>query len=109
MEYWKSLGFEKLEPDIKYITGHYFNFISGTMDIMDMHEQFKSYYLIMDNAHIHNNVEVMTASIPPPLLTRTQSYRAILVYFQKQIEKSAASGRGNIEYKDWRRMQPDSL
>jgi transposase len=37
------------------VTGHYFNFISSTMDIMDKHEQFKGYYLIMDNAPIHTN------------------------------------------------------
>lgn len=34
-------------------TGHYFNFIASTLDVLDRYEEFKGYYLIMDNAPIH--------------------------------------------------------
>lgn len=31
---------------------HYFNFIYGTLDVLDRHEQFRGHYLIIDNAPI---------------------------------------------------------
>lgn len=40
------------------VTGHYFNFIASTPDIMDKHEEFKGYYLIMDNAPIHKHEDI---------------------------------------------------
>lgn len=46
------------KPTTGTVTGHYFNFLSSTMDIMDTHEQFKGNYLIMDNAPIHTNTEI---------------------------------------------------
>lgn len=35
------------------VTGHYINFVNSTLDVLDQHEQFKGYYIIMDNAPIH--------------------------------------------------------
>jgi transposase len=40
------------------VTGHYFNFIATTLDIMDQHDMFKGYYLVMDNAPIHKNLDI---------------------------------------------------
>lgn len=40
------------------VTGHYFNFIASTLDIMDRHEEFKGHYLIMDNAPIHKYKDI---------------------------------------------------
>ncbi|CEP15746.1 hypothetical protein [Parasitella parasitica] len=40
------------------VTGHYFNFIAKTIDILDKHPQFKGHYLVMDNAPIHTNVDI---------------------------------------------------
>ncbi|KAG2207392.1 hypothetical protein INT47_006867 [Mucor saturninus] len=40
------------------VTGHYFNFVAKTIDIMDQHEQFKDFYLIMDNAPIHTAKDI---------------------------------------------------
>ncbi|KAG1050394.1 hypothetical protein G6F43_007324 [Rhizopus delemar] len=37
------------------VTGHYFNFISSVLDVMDRHEQFRGHYLVMDNAPIHTH------------------------------------------------------
>jgi len=40
------------------VTGHYFNFICDTMDILDKHEEFKDCYIVMDNAPIHKNADI---------------------------------------------------
>ncbi|KAG1472540.1 hypothetical protein G6F56_001477 [Rhizopus delemar] len=40
------------------VTGHYFNFVSMTLDIMDKHELFKGHYLVMDNAPIHKHTDI---------------------------------------------------
>ena len=40
------------------VTGHYFNFISSVLDVMDRHEEFKHHYLIMDNAPIHKHQDI---------------------------------------------------
>ncbi|CEP10365.1 hypothetical protein [Parasitella parasitica] len=40
------------------VTGHYFNFIAKTIDILDKHPQFKGHYLVMDNAPINTNVDI---------------------------------------------------
>ncbi|KAG1255894.1 hypothetical protein G6F68_010039 [Rhizopus microsporus] len=40
------------------VTGHYFNFIASTLDILDQHEQFKGNYIVMDNAPIHKNADI---------------------------------------------------
>lgn len=41
------------------VTGHYFNFLNGTMDVMDKFpDVFKDNYLIMDNAPIHINEDI---------------------------------------------------
>ncbi|KAK4517023.1 uncharacterized protein ATC70_000351 [Mucor velutinosus] len=40
------------------VTGHYFNFVASTLDVMDKYEQFKDHYLIMDNATIHKNKDI---------------------------------------------------
>ncbi|CEP09554.1 hypothetical protein [Parasitella parasitica] len=53
------------------VTGHYFNFISDTMDEMDKHpEIFKDNYLIMDNAPIHTNDAIK-------LLNESRGYRCV--------------------------------
>ncbi|KAK4509679.1 uncharacterized protein ATC70_006981 [Mucor velutinosus] len=53
------------------VTGHYFNFISDTMDEMDKHpEIFKDNYLIMDNAPIHTNDDIK-------LLIESRGYRCV--------------------------------
>jgi transposase len=39
-------------------TGHYFNFVKRVLDQLDKHEQFKDYYLVMDNVPIHKNNDV---------------------------------------------------
>ena len=39
-------------------TGHYFNFICDTMDVLDQHEEFKYCYIVMDNAPIHKNADI---------------------------------------------------
>ncbi|KAG1058075.1 hypothetical protein G6F43_000110 [Rhizopus delemar] len=40
------------------VTGHYFNFIAMTLDVMDKHELFKGHYLVMDNAPIHKHADI---------------------------------------------------
>lgn len=40
------------------VTGHYFNFIASTLDVMDQHDEFKGHYIIMDNAPIHTNKDI---------------------------------------------------
>ncbi|KAG1207763.1 hypothetical protein G6F35_010953 [Rhizopus arrhizus] len=40
------------------VTGHYFNFISSVLDVMDRHEQFCGHYLVMDNAPIHTHEDI---------------------------------------------------
>jgi hypothetical protein len=40
------------------VTGHYFNFIASTLDIMDKYEIFKGHYLVMNNAPIHKNKDI---------------------------------------------------
>ncbi|KAG1053175.1 hypothetical protein G6F43_004726 [Rhizopus delemar] len=40
------------------VTGHYFNFIAMTLDVMDKHELFKGHYLVMDNAPIHKHTNI---------------------------------------------------
>ncbi|KAG1468016.1 hypothetical protein G6F56_004082 [Rhizopus delemar] len=39
------------------VTGHYFNFVASTLDVLDRHEQFKGHYIIMDNAPIHTHLD----------------------------------------------------
>lgn len=46
------------ERTVGTVTGHYFNFIASTLDIMDKHDELKSYYLIMDNAPIHKHEDI---------------------------------------------------
>ncbi|KAG1056780.1 hypothetical protein G6F43_001349 [Rhizopus delemar] len=36
------------------VAGHYLNFIKSTLDEMDKHPEMKGYYLVMDNAPVHN-------------------------------------------------------
>lgn len=40
------------------ITRHYFNFVAETIKIMNQYEEFKGYYLIMDNCPIHNHGDI---------------------------------------------------
>jgi transposase len=40
------------------VTGHYFNFIAMTLDVMDKHELFKERYLVVDNAPIHKHTYI---------------------------------------------------
>ncbi|KAG1460631.1 hypothetical protein G6F46_005473 [Rhizopus delemar] len=40
------------------VTGHYFNFISSVLDVMDRHEQFHGHYLVMDNVLIHTHEDI---------------------------------------------------
>lgn len=40
------------------VTGHYFNFVASTLDVMDQHEEFKGNYLVMDNAPIHKHDDI---------------------------------------------------
>ena len=40
------------------VTGHYFNFISSVLDVMDRHEQFRGHYLVMDNTPIHTHGDI---------------------------------------------------
>ncbi|CAO3666780.1 unnamed protein product [Rhizopus stolonifer] len=52
-------SFKKDKDDAKRtvgtVTGHYFNFIASTLDIMDQIKEFKGHYLIMDSATIHKH------------------------------------------------------
>lgn len=40
------------------VTGHYLNFVCKTLDEMDLYEEMKGYYLIMDNAPIHTAQQI---------------------------------------------------
>ncbi|KAG1053337.1 hypothetical protein G6F43_004579 [Rhizopus delemar] len=40
------------------VTGHYFNFLSSTMYVLDRHEMFKDNYIVMDNAPIHQHEDI---------------------------------------------------
>ncbi|KAG2207889.1 hypothetical protein INT47_010873 [Mucor saturninus] len=51
----KTVGGSKMQKSIGTVTGHYFNFIASTIDVMDRHEEFKGHYIIMDNAPIHTS------------------------------------------------------
>ncbi|KAI8635802.1 hypothetical protein BD408DRAFT_448869 [Parasitella parasitica] len=55
---------EKATTTVGTVTGHYFNFVAKTMDIMDQHEQFKDFYLIMDNAPIYTAKDIEKYIIP---------------------------------------------
>ncbi|KAK4521269.1 uncharacterized protein ATC70_011883 [Mucor velutinosus] len=48
----------KATTTVGTVTGHYFNFIAKTIDTMDQHEQFKDFYLVMDNAPIHTAKDI---------------------------------------------------
>ncbi|KAG1473660.1 hypothetical protein G6F56_000829 [Rhizopus delemar] len=48
----------KVSSNSDTVTGHYFNFISSVLDVMDRHEEFK-HYLIMDNAPIHKHQDII--------------------------------------------------
>lgn len=53
------------------VTGHYFNFLSDTIDEMDKHPDiFKDNYLIMDNAPIHTNDDIK-------LFIESRGYRCV--------------------------------
>lgn len=40
------------------ITGHHFNFIGSTLDVVVEHEQFKIFYIVMDNVSIHKHEDI---------------------------------------------------
>lgn len=40
------------------VTGHYFNFVAATLDVLDRHEQFKGHYIVMDNVSIHTRLDI---------------------------------------------------
>ncbi|EIE84531.1 hypothetical protein RO3G_09241 [Rhizopus delemar RA 99-880] len=40
------------------VTGHYFNFLSSTMYVLDRHEMFEDNYIVMDNAPIHQHEDI---------------------------------------------------
>ncbi|SAM04526.1 hypothetical protein [Absidia glauca] len=44
-------------------TGHYLQYLHDTMDVMDRHPQFKGFYLIMDNAPIHQSKDIESAIV----------------------------------------------
>ncbi|KAG1415261.1 hypothetical protein G6F58_006563 [Rhizopus delemar] len=56
----RKLGNDKEEKKstVGTVTGHYFNFIASTIDILDKYEEFKGSYLVMDNVPIHKNVDI---------------------------------------------------
>ncbi|KAG1408867.1 hypothetical protein G6F60_001111 [Rhizopus arrhizus] len=49
---------EKESNDSGTVIGHYFNFISSVLDVMDRHKQFRGHYLIMDDALIHKHEDI---------------------------------------------------
>lgn len=51
----KTANSSKVQKTTGTVTGHYFNFIASTIDVMDRHEEFKGHYIIMDNAPIHTS------------------------------------------------------
>lgn len=42
----KTTGEPKAKKTVGTVTGHYFNFISATLDVLDRHEQFKGIILL---------------------------------------------------------------
>ncbi|CEP15781.1 hypothetical protein [Parasitella parasitica] len=40
------------------VTGYYINFIASTLDVMDRHEEFKNFFLVMDNVPIHTHEDI---------------------------------------------------
>lgn len=54
----KVMGEKKAKKTVGTVTGHYFNLIVSTLDVLDRHEHFKGCYLVMDNAPIHNSVQI---------------------------------------------------
>jgi hypothetical protein len=40
------------------VTGHYFNFICDTMDVLDKHKELKDCCIVMDKAPIHKNADI---------------------------------------------------
>ncbi|KAG1054711.1 hypothetical protein G6F43_003288 [Rhizopus delemar] len=40
------------------VIGHYFNFLSSTMDVLDKHKMFKDNYIVMDNSPIHQHEDI---------------------------------------------------
>lgn len=44
-------------------TGHYLNFLRGTLDQLDKYPELKGFYLVMDNAPIHNHEEIVDTLI----------------------------------------------
>lgn len=53
-------------------TGHYLNFLSGTLDHLDKYPELKGFYLVMDNAPIHNHEEIET-------LVTNRGYRCVCI------------------------------
>jgi transposase/transposase-like protein len=51
-------GEPKAKKTVGTVTGHYFNFIYDTLEVLDRHEQFKGHYLLMDNAPIHSSEQI---------------------------------------------------
>jgi transposase len=54
----KVTGEKKAKKTVGTVIGHYFNFIANTLDVFDRHKHFKGCYLVMDNAPIHNSVQI---------------------------------------------------
>ncbi|KAG1137149.1 hypothetical protein G6F37_011656 [Rhizopus arrhizus] len=40
------------------VTGHYFNFICDTIDVLDKHEELKDCCIVMNNTPIHKNADI---------------------------------------------------
>ncbi|KAG0746552.1 hypothetical protein G6F57_008573 [Rhizopus arrhizus] len=40
------------------VTGHYFTFIASTLDVVDRYEEFRDHYLVMNNAPIHQDIDI---------------------------------------------------
>ncbi|EIE90456.1 hypothetical protein RO3G_15167 [Rhizopus delemar RA 99-880] len=49
---------DSVKRTVGTVTGHYFNFIANTLDVMDRHEEFKGHYIVMDNAPIHKHEDI---------------------------------------------------
>ncbi|EIE80821.1 hypothetical protein RO3G_05526 [Rhizopus delemar RA 99-880] len=49
---------DSVKRTVGTVTGHYFNFIANTLDVMDRHEEFKGHYIVMDNAPIHKHRDI---------------------------------------------------
>lgn len=40
------------------ITGHYFNFVAATLNVLDRHKKFNGHFIVMNNEPVHTHLDI---------------------------------------------------